>query len=392
MRALILGIDGYIGWALALRLASMGYEVTGVDNFYTRRRVREVGSNSALPLLSFNKRVEKVREKMGVKINFIRGNVAIPNVMYGVFKSIKPEVVFHLAEQRSAPYSMIGLKQASETMSTNLLSTLNLVYAAKDISPDVHIIKLGTMGEYGTPNIDITEGFIEVKFRGRKDVLPFPRNASSWYHWSKVHDSNNLMFANRLWRLKITDVMQGVVYGTRTDEIKRTGLYTRFDIDEVWGTAVNRFVAQAVIGNPITPYGNGNQKRGFLALEDSINCLTIAMNNPPDAGKYRVLNQFDQYYSINYLADTVARIYEEISGRPARIEHVRNPRVESEDHYYNPDHETLRKLGYRPKSTLSHVVKEMIEDLLNYRERCESLKSVIMPRTVWVKSKGLISS
>ncbi|MEM0129994.1 MAG: NAD-dependent epimerase/dehydratase family protein, partial [Thermoplasmatales archaeon] len=364
-----------------------------VDNFYTRRRVGEVGSDSALPIHSLAKRIERIREKVGgVNINFIRGDVSLPGVMYRAFTEARPDVVFHLAEQRSAPYSMIGLKQAIETMKTNVLSTLNLVYAAKDISPDVHIVKIGTMGEYGTPNIDITEGFIEIEFRGRKDTLPFPKNASSWYHWSKVHDSNNLMFANRLWNLKITDIMQGVVYGTRTEEIERTGLYTRFDIDEVWGTALNRFIAQAVLGSPITPYGSGNQKRGFLALEDSIRCLEIAMVNPPENGRYRVLNQFDQYYSINYLANTVSEVYEEVTGEPTRIEHVKNPRVESEDHYYNPEHETLYRLGYRPGSSLKDTIREMILDLKKNKGRLESLRSVIMPRTVWVESKGLVRS
>ena len=390
MRVLILGIDGYIGWPLALKLAYAGHNVTGVDNFYTRRRVREVGSDSALPIYSFAKRKEKIREKVGRVINFIRGDVSLPEVMYRAFSEARPDVVFHLAEQRSAPYSMIGLKQAIETMKTNVLSTLNLVYAAKDISPDVHIVKIGTMGEYGTPNIDITEGFIEIEFRGRKDTLPFPKNASSWYHWSKVHDSNNLMFANRIWNLKITDIMQGVVYGTRTEEIEKTGLYTRFDIDEVWGTALNRFIAQAVLGSPITPYGSGNQKRGFLALEDSIKCLEIAMDNPPENGKYRVLNQFDQYYSINYLANTVSEVYEEVTGKQAIIEHVKNPRVESEDHYYNPEHETLYRLGYRPGRSLKDTIREMILDLEKNKRRLESLRSVIMPKTFWVESKGLV--
>ncbi|MGC8644895.1 MAG: UDP-sulfoquinovose synthase [Thermoplasmata archaeon] len=389
MKVLILGMDGYIGWALAQHLASLGHDVAGVDNFYTRKRVREVGSDSAIPILPMGRRIAGLEEKTGRRIKFLRGNVVSPEFMYRIFREFRPEVVFHLAEQRSAPYSMIGLRQANETMRTNILSTMNLIYAAKDLSPDVHIIKLGTMGEYGTPNIDITEGFFEVEFRGRRDVLPFPRNASSWYHWSKVHDSNNLMFANRLWGLRITDVMQGVVYGTRTGEIERTGLATRFDIDEVWGTAVNRFVAQAVAGIPITPYGKGDQKRGFLPLEDSIQCLTIAMEKPPDQGRYRVLNQFDQYYSINHLAQVVSDVYEEATGKRAEIQHVKNPRVEAEEHYYNPDHETLHSLGYRPKGDLRGTIREMIDDLLKYRERCESLKPVMIPKTFWVSSRGL---
>lgn len=389
MRVLILGIDGYIGWALAQRLASAGHEVSGADNFYTRKRVRENGSDSVLPIGSMKKRLNDFKQLSGKEIGFFRGNVADPSFTYRILKETKPDAVYHLAEQRSAPYSMIGLKQANETMVTNLVSTINLVYSSKDINPDIHIIKLGTMGEYGTPNIDITEGFFEIEFRGRKDTLPFPRSASSWYHWSKVHDSNNLMFANKLWNLKITDVMQGVIYGTQTEEIRKTGLFTRFDIDEVWGTALNRFSAQAVAGLPITPYGEGNQKRGFLSLEDSINCLTIALEKPPKDGEYRVLNQFDRYYSINHLAETVNEVYKEVTGRDARIEHIENPRVEAENHYYNPDHRKLHDLGYRPSGELKKDVEGIIKDLLVYQKKCEELKGVIRPKTFWKKSAGL---
>ena len=389
MRVLILGIDGYIGWALAQKLAARGHDIYGVDNFYTRRRVKEVGSDSVLPIPSIGARLQGFKKFYGKDIRFFRGNVADPKFVYRIFEEIKPEAVYHLAEQRSAPYSMIGLKQANETMIGNIVSTINLVYAAKDLNPDVHVIKLGTMGEYGTPNIDIKEGFFEIEFRGRKDTLPFPRNAGSWYHWTKVHDSNNLMFANRLWKLKITDVMQGVVYGTETKEITRSHLYTRFDIDEVWGTALNRFAAQAVAGLPITPYGKGNQKRGFLSLDDSVNCLTIALEKPPKEGEYRVLNQFDQYYSVNFLAETVQEVYRELTGKNAQIQHVDNPRVEAENHYYNPDHKKLYDLGYRPSGNLRDEIKKILEDLMKHRERLGKLKKVIMPKTFWRESSGL---
>ncbi len=389
MKVLVLGVDGYIGWALAQKLVKKGHEVYGADNFFTRKRVREVGSDSVLPIPPISRRLLDFRAHYGKSLVFYRGNVTNPKFMYDLFRKVKPDAVYHLAEQRSAPYSMIGLKQANETMVNNIVSTMNLIYAAKDINPDVHIIKLGTMGEYGTPNIDIAEGFFEVEFRGRRDTLPFPRNAGSWYHWTKVHDSNNLMFANRLWNLRITDVMQGVVYGTSTAEIKDSRLFTRFDIDEVWGTALNRFVAQAVAGLPITPYGKGNQKRGFLSLEDSINCLNIALEKPPGDGEYRVLNQFDQYYSVNFLAETVRDVYGELTGNEAKIEHVRNPRVESEDHYYNPDHAKLRELGYKPSGDLRGDIRNMISDLMEHKEKCLLLRKVVMPKTLWRGSPGV---
>lgn len=388
MKVLILGIDGYIGWPLALRLLSKGHEVAGLDSFITRRRVREVSSDSLIPLKSMSGRIEAVQRSMGKKIEFMRGDASNPEVIYSAVEKFQPDAIVHLAEQRSAPYSMIGLKQAIETMNKNIISTMSLIYAIKDIKPDAHIVKLGTMGEYGTPNIDIPEGFFDVEYNGRKDYLPFPKFAGSWYHWTKVHDSNNLMFANKVWGTRITDVMQGVVYGTRTKEIAETGTHTRFDIDEVWGTALNRFCAQAIADLPITPYGKGGQTRGFLSLEDSIQCLTIAIEKPPEKGEYRVFNQFDEHYSVMDLAKKVKSIYERKYGKGAVIENVPNPRVEKEEHYYNPEHVKLRKLGYRTTRTLEQEIEIILEDISNYRKRLTKLKKVIMPKTFWKESSG----
>ncbi len=383
MKVLILGVDGYIGWSLALRLMKMGHTVSGADNFFTRRRVREVGSESALPIGTMAGRIRELESSGFGDLEFFRGDVSNADFMYRIIREAQPDAVVHLAEQRSAPYSMIGLKQATDTMVKNIVSTLNLVYAVKDAAPDTHILKLGTMGEYGTPNIDIPEGFFDIEYNGRKDHLPFPKNAGSWYHWTKVHDSNNLMFANRVWNLSVTDVMQGVVYGTRIDEIAETGLYTRYDIDEVWGTVLNRFCAQAVSGLPITPYGEGGQTRGFLPLEDSVTCLTIALENPPEDGEYRVFNQFDKAYSVNYLAERVKEIYESEFGKSAEIRHVDNPRVERESHYYNPINENLKKLGYRSKRTLDEEILHMLQDLQQFVPRIKKLSGTIMPRTFW---------
>lgn len=383
MKVLILGVDGYIGWSLALRLMKSGHTVSGADSFITRKRVKEVGSESVLPVASMDMRIKKLKTSGYGDLKFFRGDVSNPDFVYRIIREIKPDTVVHLAEQRSAPYSMIGLKQANETMVKNIVSTINLVYAAKDIAPNMHILKLGTMGEYGTPNIDIPEGFFEIEYNGRKDKLPFPKNAGSWYHWTKVHDSNNLMFANRLWKTRVTDVMQGVVYGTRIDEISETGLYTRYDIDEVWGTALNRFCAQAVTGLPITPYGKGGQTRGFLPLEDSVTCLALAVDKPPAEGEYRVFNQFDKAYSVNYLAERVKEIYEKEFGKPAEIKHVENPRVEMEAHYYNPVNENLRRLGYKSKKTLDEEILHMLQDLDKQVPRIKKVSKVIMPRTFW---------
>ncbi|MCL4420546.1 MAG: NAD-dependent epimerase/dehydratase family protein [Candidatus Thermoplasmatota archaeon] len=386
MKVLIMGIDGYIGWPLALRELAKGNKVSGIDNFITRKRVREVGSQSALPIPTFKKRIDYVKDFGLGEINFHRGDASDPDFLRDVIIEEKPDAVVHLAEQRSAPYSMIGLKQASDTLKQNMLSTLNLIYAVKENVPKCHILKLGTMGEYGTPNIDIPEGFFEIEYNGRKDTLPFPKQAGSWYHWSKVHDSNNLMFASKVWKIRITDVMQGVVYGTRTKEITSPHLFTRFDIDEVWGTALNRFCTQATIGLPITPYGKGGQTRGFLSLEDSITCLDIALSHPPNDGEYRVFNQFDEHYSVNELAALTKEQYEKGFSKKAEILHVPNPRLEAEEHYYNPVHEKLKNLGYHRSKELREELLVILNDLSHHKSRINKVKDVIMPKTKWTES------
>ncbi len=389
MKVAILGIDGYIGWPLAMRLMGRGHEVVGVDSLYTRKRVSEVNSDSVTPILSMEERIKKAEEGGLGKLKFYKGDVNEPDFLYNVVRETKPDAFVHLAEQRSAPYSMIGLKQARETLMQNIGGTLNLVYAMKDIVPKAHLLKLGTMGEYGTPNIDIPEGFFKIDYNGRQDVLPFPKFAGSWYHWSKVHDTNNLMFANKVWKLKITDVMQGVVYGTETREIKKHGLYTRFDIDEVWGTALNRFCTQAVLGYPLSAYGKGNQRRGFLSLEDSISCLTLGIEKEPEEGEYRVYNQFDEHYSINELTEIVSKRAKELFHNEVEIKHYPNPRVEKEEHYYNPEHSKLKELGYKPSRSLPEDIDTILRDVNRFREKALELKKVIEPKTVWEKSKGL---
>ena len=295
---LIAGADGYLGWALSMALASRGYEVVGIDNLSRRRNVEEIGSWSALPIKTMLQRLSAFRNFYGKSITFVEGDLTNYVTVRDLIASYKPTAIVHLGEQPSAPYSMIDVNHCVYTHTNNVVGTLNILYAMHETSPDTHLVKLGTMGEYGTPNMDIPEGFFEIEYKGRKDRLPFPRMAGSWYHWTKVHDSGNIMFACKIWKLKSTDVMQGVVYGTRTDLITSPELFTRFDFDEVFGTAINRFCAQAVIDYPLLPYGKGHQKRGFIALRDSMQCLTIALENPPEKSEYRVFNQFDEVYSV----------------------------------------------------------------------------------------------
>ena len=382
MKVLITGIDGYSGWPLALHLLARGHDVVGIDSFVTRRRVREVGSWSATPIPPWPRRQAAVREVLGKEIGFYRGTLSNYEFVRGVLADERPDTIVHLAEQRSAPYSMIDVHHAVTTQVENVTGTLHLVYAMKEVAPDSHLVKMGTMGEYGTPNVDIPEGFFEVEFRGRKDRLPFPRQAGSFYHWSKVFDSGNVAFATKIWGLKATDVMQGVIYGIRTPDITDDRLLTRFDFDETWGTALNRFIAQAILGLPITPYGKGEQRRGFIALEDSMQSLRIAVEHPAAPGEYRVFNQFDAAYSVNELAETAARVGHEFGLAPT-IDHPPDPRVEAEQHYYHPLHDHLLGLGYHRTRELAEVMREIFHDLTRFRRRLEAKRYVVAPTVQW---------
>jgi len=382
MKVLICGMDGYIGWSLALHQLAIGNEVFGIDNFVRRKNVEEVGSWSAIPILPMEKRYEKLKEEYGNKINFREGDLTNRDFINNVMSKFIPDSIVHLAEQPSAPYSMIDQDHAVYTQHNNVIGTLNLLYSIQNHAPKSHLIKLGTMGEYGTPEIDIAEGFFDIEFRGKHATIPYPRLAGSWYHWSKVHDSNNVMFACKLWGIRSTDIMQGVVYGTRTNEIQSDEKSTRFDFDEVFGTAINRFCAQAVVGYPLTPYGTGRQIRGFLALVDSIQCISLLIDKPAQESEYRVVNQFDEEYQIIDLAKRVQQIGNK-KGLDVEIENVENPRVELEEHYYKADHEKLKKLGFKPTRNINDEIEIMLEDLLRHKDRILKKKDAIIKVLKW---------
>lgn len=387
MRVFIAGVDGYLGWPLAQYLVSRGHEVAGADCYHRRDWVAEMGSQSATPIARMTERIQAFRENFGTNLQFVRGNLTEFNFVWNLFRSFKPEAIVHLAEMPSAPYSMIDAQHCVFTHTNNLLGTLNLIHAMREVCPEAHLVKLGTMGEYGTPNVDIPEGFFEIEYRGRKDRLPFPRQAGSWYHQTKVHDSNNIMMACRIWGLRSTDIMQGVVFGTRIDEMgEDERLLTRFDFDQCFGTAINRFCAQAVAGLPLTPYGKGNQLRGFLPLRDSMQCLTLAVENPPEQGEYRVFNQFEEVYNLTDLAGMVQRVAGDL-GLDVEIRKVENPRMEMEEHYYKPDHRLLRELGYRPTHDIETELGIMLEDLLKYRSRVQARSHALLPDIRWDGSR-----
>ena len=381
MRILILGGDGYLGWPTAMRFSARGHEVFIVDNFSRRRWHHEHSTDSLTPIASLGERIEAWREVTGRNIQAMIGNIDDGEFLDQVVADVLPEAVVHYGEQPSAPYSMISRRHAVNTQQTNVIGTLNLLFSLRDRVPDCHLVKLGTMGEYGTPNIDIEEGFIEIEHKGRKDTLPYPKLPGSIYHLSKVHDSHNIHFACRIWGLRATDLNQGVVYGIETDE---TGLderlLTRFDYDEVFGTALNRFCLQAVIGLPLTPYGKGGQTRGYLNLVDTLQCVELAVLHPAEAGEFRVFNQFTEQFAVVELAELVRHAGSEV-GLDVRIEHVDNPRVELEDHYYNAKHTKLLELGLEPHLLSETLIGSMFDVIERYRDRV--IADHILPATRW---------
>jgi UDP-sulfoquinovose synthase len=385
-RLLILGGDGYLGWPTALRFSARGHEVAVVDNFNRRRWHREHGTASLTPIRELDERIEAWREVSGSQIRRYVGAVEDGEFLEEVVAEVRPEAVVHYGQQASAPYSMMSRERAVETQHANVIGNLNLLFAIRDHCPECHLVKLGTMGEYGQPEIDIEEGYIEISHKGRTDTLPYPKLPGSLYHCSKVHDSTNIHFACRTWGLRATDLNQGVVYGIQTEETEGDErLITRFDYDEIFGTVLNRFCVQAVIGHPLTVYGAGHQTRGFLNIRDTLNCVELAVANPADSGEFRVFNQFTEQFSVLELAELVKHAGAHL-GYEVTIEHVENPRVEKEEHYYNAVHTKLLDLGLEPTLLKEELLESIVHAIERYKEHV--IESSIDPHTRWNPADG----
>ena len=381
MRVLILGGDGYLGWPTAMRFSARGHEVAVVDNFARRRWHLEQSTDSLTPIALLGERLHAWRGVSGNVISPYVGDLMDGEFVDRIVMEFRPDAVIHYGEQPSAPFSMISRRHAVQTQSNNVIGTLNLLFALRDFAPECHLVKLGTMGEYGTPNIDIEEGFIEIEHKGRKDVLPFPKLPHSLYHLSKVHDSHNIEFACRIWDLRATDLNQGVVYGIDTDEtVLDERLVTRFDYDEHFGTALNRFCVQAVIGHPLTIYGTGGQTRGFLNIRDTLACVELAVDHPAERGEFRVFNQFTEQFSVRELAELVQHCGTEV-GLDVRVDHIENPRREKEEHYYNAVHTKLLELGLAPHYLGSELVQSMLTTIERHEDRV--IEHAIRPKTRW---------
>jgi UDP-sulfoquinovose synthase len=381
MNIAVFGGDGYCGWATALYLSKKGHPVAIIDNFARRQWDYELGVQTLTPIRPLSDRLKVWQELTGHAIELFVGDVTDYDFVHSTIETFEPDALVHFAEQRSAPYSMIDRKHAVFTQVNNVVGTLNLLFAIRELQPDCHLIKLGTMGEYGTPNIDIEEGYLTVEHNGRRDIVPYPKQPGSFYHLSKVHDSHNIMFACKIWRVRATDLNQGVVYGTVTDEVSlNEALINRFDYDEVFGTVLNRFCAQAAIEYPLTVYGKGGQTRGFLDIRDTVRCIELACMTPAKPGECRVFNQFTEQFSVLELARMVQTAARRLD-LTVEIEHLPDPRVESEEHYYNAKHSKLIDLGLKPHLLSESLLDSLMNIAVRYRSRIDA--SMFLPKVDW---------
>ncbi len=381
MKVLVIGGDGYCGWATALYLSSRGYEVGILDSLVRRHWDNELGVDTLTPIASIQQRIQRWYDLTGKTIDLFVGDITNYEFLKQALHKFEPTAIVHFGEQRSAPFSMIDREHAVMTQMNNVVGTLNLLYIIKEDFPDCHLVKLGTMGEYGTPNIDIEEGYITIEHNGRKDTLPYPKQPGSMYHLSKVHDSHNIHFACRIWGLRATDLNQGVVYGVLTEE---TGmdemLINRLDYDGVFGTALNRFCIQAAIGHPLTVYGKGGQTRGFLDIRDTVRCIEIALANPAQAGEFRVFNQFTELFSVGDLAMMVKKAGNAL-GLNVEINNIENPRVEKEEHYFNAKNTKLIDLGLEPHYLSDSLLDSLLNFAVKYQNRVDNKQ--ILPKVTW---------
>jgi UDP-sulfoquinovose synthase len=384
---MVLGGDGYLGWPTALHLSAAGHDVAVVDNFIRRRFDDELGVESLVPVRALDVRVDRWAEISGQSLRTYIGDLCEPRFAHEIVQDFDPDTIVHFAEQCSAPYSMIDQQHAVETQTNNVVGTLNVLYAIGEFNRDIHLVKLGSMGEYGTPDIDIEEGWLTVTHRGRTDTVLFPKRPGSFYHLSKVHDSHNIEFACRVWGLRATDLNQGVVYGHQTDEtVVDPVLATRFSYDHVFGTVLNRFVIQAVLGHPLTVYGSGGQTRGMINIADTVECIRLAAESPADAGEFRVFNQFTEQMSVRQIAETVSTAYP----GSVTIEYVDNPRVEMDSHHYRAAHTRLLDLGLAP-----HLLSEtLISSLFNVVDRHRNRVNLdaIRPTVQWRNTSSALAS
>jgi UDP-sulfoquinovose synthase len=381
MRVLILGGDGYLGWATAMYLTRQGFEVAVVDNYFRRRACTELNREPLLPVPNLHQRASLWEALSGFPVAVFIGDVCDYPFLLSVFKACEPEAVVHYAEQPAAPYSMRGHREAIFTLTNNLVSTANLIHAVREHDLNCHIVKLGTMGVYGTPNIDIEEGYLEIDYKSRRHKFLYPKSPGSLYHLTKAQDGDLLYFYCRMWDIRATDLNQGPVYGLETEESRQDErLAPIFNYDDIFGTVLNRFLVQAVAGVPLTVYGEGGQIRGYLNIVDTIACVELALRHPAAPGEYRVFNQFVETFSVNDLAAKVQEAGRDL-GLSVPIQKIPNPRREAEEHYYNPAHTGLLSLGLEPHLLTPEVLQGMLRLVQKYQDNID--KDLIYPDVKW---------
>jgi UDP-sulfoquinovose synthase len=387
VRILVLGGDGYLGWPTALHLSDAGHEVAVLDNFARRGYDDELGVQSLVPIEDLDTRITAWEEVSGKRLGSYVGDLLDAEFVTDTLRDFRPDTIVHFAEQRSAPYSMIDREHATYTQHNNVVGNLNLLFAIAEVDPNIHLVKLGTMGEYGTPNIDIEEGWLELEHNGRRDRVLYPKRPGSFYHLSKVHDSHNIEFTCRVWGLRATDLNQGVVYGQQTPQTARDPrLATRLDYDAVFGTVLNRFVIQAVLGQPLTVYGSGHQTRGMLDIRDTVECIRLAVENPAEAGEFRVFNQMTESFRVAGIAELVAETFP----GPVQIEHLDNPRVEQPEHHYNVKHTGLVELGLQPHLLSDTLLENLFDVVAAHKDRVDPV--AMQPTVRWANPHNPVRS
>jgi len=391
---LVLGGDGYLGWPTAMHFSNRGHDVTVVDNYLRRHNCDRLDTGMLYPVPTLINRAKIWHELTGKEIKVVIGDLCEPEVMRSFFNgSVKydwpinskytgiPDTVIHYAEQPSAPFSLYDYKTADLTLTNNLRVTNNLMFAVRDYSRETHIIKLGTMGEYGTPNIDIEEGWLEIEHKGRKGKFLYPRAAGSLYHTTKVMDTDLMWFGVRMWDLKVTDLMQGPVYGIETEEsLIDDRLNTLFNYDEIFGTIINRFIVQAVVDYPLTVYGKGGQTRGYLNIKDTLQCIEMSEKTPAKLGELRIFNQIMECFSANQIAEQVERVGNSL-GYNVKVDHIENPRKEAEEHYYNPTYQGLIEIGVEPHFLTDETMTGIFKTVEKFKSNIR--KDVIFKGVKW---------
>lgn len=383
MKIIILGGDGYLGWPTSMDLAAKGHEVLSIDNYSRRTIAMQTSSEALIETPNLEERAKIFKAVSGKEVHVSIGDLKDFRFIEQHVKDFQPDAVVHYAEQPSAPYSLRGYDEAHYTLKNNLEVTHNLIWAILKHKPDCHIVKLGTMGEYGTPNIDIEEGWLEIEHKGRKDKFLFPRAAGSLYHTTKVLDTDLLWFYVRTFDLKVTDLMQGPVYGLSTAESDLDErLLPNFHYDDIFGTVVNRFLIQAVAGVPLTVYGKGGQIRGYLNLKDTLQCVDLAINNPAKERELKIYNQLTETFTVNELAEKVQQAGA-LLGIDVEVKSIPNPRREAEEHYYNPKNTGLLELGLQPNYMTAEVLAGMMKVAMKYKDNI--IEEKIFPRVKWNK-------